>query len=59
MLLTDPHRAAIVTSGIAEVAACNDGPPFCMDDRVPEVTLQHLELAALSVGFGQVMGVVA
>ena len=57
----DAHRAAFVTSGsyIADVAACNYWLPFWLYDRVPEVTLSHPEVAALSLGTGKLLGVVS
>ena len=57
----DAHRAAFVSSGsyIADAASCNYWLPFWLYDRVPEVTLAHPEVAALSLGHGKLLGVVS
>ena len=57
----DAHRAAFVVHGsyIADVAACNYRLPFWLYDRVPEVTLAHPEVAAVSVGQGRLLGVMS
>ena len=54
-------RGVFVTQGnyISDLSACNMRLPVSRWERVPEVTLQHPEVAASSVGFGRVMGVVA
>ena len=58
---TSASRGVFVTQGnyISDLSACNMRLPVSRWQRVPEVTLQHPEVAASSVGYGRVMGVVA
>lgn len=57
----EASRGVFVTQGnyISDLTACNMRLPVSRWQRVPEVTLRHPEVAALSLGAGRLMGVVS